>query len=32
LTIGDKTLKLTGASDEQQEQLVREFLRTTGAG
>lgn len=30
LTIGDKTLKLTGASDEQQEQLVREFLRTTG--
>lgn len=30
LTIGDRTLKLTGASDEQQEQLVREFLRTTG--
>jgi len=30
LTIGDKTLKLAGASDEQQEQLVREFLRTTG--
>lgn len=30
LTIGDKTLKLAGASDEQQEQLVREFLRSTG--
>lgn len=29
-TIGDKTLKLAGASDEQQEQLVREFLRSTG--
>lgn len=32
LTIGDKTLKLAGASDEQQEQLVREFLRSTGGG
>ena len=30
LSIGDKTLKLAGASDEQQEQLIREFLRSTG--
>ncbi len=30
LTIGDKTLKLAGASDEQQEKLVAEFLRATG--
>ncbi len=30
LTIGDKTLKLAGASDEQQERLVSEFLRMTG--
>ena len=29
LSIGDKTLKLAGASDEQQEQLIREFLRST---
>ena len=32
LTIGDKTLKLAGASDEQQDQLIREFLRSTGGG
>jgi len=30
LSIGDNTLKLAGASDEQQEQLIREFLRSTG--
>lgn len=30
LTIGDKTLKLAGATDEQQEQLIQEFLRTAG--
>ncbi len=28
LTIGDKTLKLSGASDEQQERLIQEFLRS----
>ncbi len=26
LSIGDKTLKLSGASDEQQERLIREFV------
>jgi hypothetical protein len=28
LSVGDKTLKLTAASQEQQERLVREFLRS----
>jgi hypothetical protein len=32
LTIGDKTLKLSGASDEQQERLIQEFLRSVDGG
>jgi len=30
LSVGDKTLKLSAASPEQQERLVEEFLRSVG--
>ncbi len=30
LSLGDKTLKLAGASDEQQERLIQEFLHAIG--
>lgn len=32
LSVGDKTLKLSAASPEQQERLVREFLESVGSG
>lgn len=32
LSIGDKTLKLSGASTEQQERLIQQFLRSVDEG
>jgi hypothetical protein len=32
LAIGDKTLKLSGVTDEQQERLIQEFLRSVDTG
>jgi hypothetical protein len=32
VTIGDRTLKLAGATPEQQDRVVQEFLRTATAG
>jgi hypothetical protein len=32
LAIGDKTLKLSGATNEQQERLIQEFLRSVDTG
>jgi hypothetical protein len=32
VTIGDRTLKLTAATDEQQDAVVQEFLRSAAAG